>query len=520
MTFFKNRKTPFILFGALIFLILVIAALSLATEPFIKKQIENLVHKSQGDAWQVTVEKANASIIPLSIRLEEIRIAALPNDDSVSEATKVSIGSMEISGFSMWDYWFNDQLAFRSIFVGDINGTIGGFPEANGTHDRSKKSLQRLEVGRFEVSSIALSYFKGEQESQIRDGSLVAEGLSFRMIDQSLTIDGLVAELYGVEQVSKDNLHRFGAGSVLLNKDRSSLVVDSMFIEPLKSIDAFGALDIEKSRISLSLPELAVQFDYNAFIKHQRISIASAVFTKPSLEVFRDKSPPDNPVPVDLPSETIQKIKIPLQIDSMSIVQGSIVYHEKPDKSPDYGHVYFHDLNATLNNITNVSDSAAIAKASAYLMGAGRLNVEIFYPSGIRQDTFIIDGALETMSLEHINPMIVNAAFARVDNGAVNSLGFRFHGNSRYAAGRMDFTYSDMKVTLLRLDKNGDHLERKTRSLFANMIVSDSNPKKGNFRVGEIRFERDEKKSIFNYWWKSLFSGIKSSVGLKEKKNE
>ena len=33
-------------------------------------------------------------------------------------------------------------------------------------------------------------------------------------------------------------------------------------------------------------------------------------------------------------------------------------------------------------------------------------------------------------------------------------------------------------------------------------------------RTGVIDFHRDTSKSIFNYWWKSLLTGIKSAYNL------
>jgi hypothetical protein len=33
-------------------------------------------------------------------------------------------------------------------------------------------------------------------------------------------------------------------------------------------------------------------------------------------------------------------------------------------------------------------------------------------------------------------------------------------------------------------------------------------------RKGNIGFDRDTKRSVFNYWWKSVLSGIKSAYNL------
>jgi hypothetical protein len=38
-------------------------------------------------------------------------------------------------------------------------------------------------------------------------------------------------------------------------------------------------------------------------------------------------------------------------------------------------------------------------------------------------------------------------------------------------------------------------------------------------RTGTIEFYRDQKRSIFNYWWKSVFSGIKSAYKIDKLTN-
>jgi len=57
-----------------------------------------------------------------------------------------------------------------------------------------------------------------------------------------------------------------------------------------------------------------------------------------------------------------------------------------------------------------------------------------------------------------------------------------------------------------------------------NVYVRNDNPhKNGEFTEGMIYFERDTHKSIFNFLWKSIFSGIKSTIGVnkgEQKQNE
>jgi hypothetical protein len=58
-------------------------------------------------------------------------------------------------------------------------------------------------------------------------------------------------------------------------------------------------------------------------------------------------------------------------------------------------------------------------------------------------------------------------------------------------------------------------------SFFANtFIIKTNNPRNFFLRKGDIFFERDEKKAIFNYWTKTFLSGVVSSIGATNNKKK
>jgi hypothetical protein len=52
------------------------------------------------------------------------------------------------------------------------------------------------------------------------------------------------------------------------------------------------------------------------------------------------------------------------------------------------------------------------------------------------------------------------------------------------------------------------------KSVLANTFKVKSDNTGENIRTGAINVEREINKSVFNYWWKSMLSGLKSSIGL------
>jgi hypothetical protein len=84
-------------------------------------------------------------------------------------------------------------------------------------------------------------------------------------------------------------------------------------------------------------------------------------------------------------------------------------------------------------------------------------------------------------------------------------------GNKYAAFGEMNFYYHNLKVRLLNKE---DTLKRSVvltlESLLANGLI-----KSRNKNQARMFFIRDREKFVFNYWVKTLFSGLATSAGVK-----
>jgi hypothetical protein len=159
---------------------------------------------------------------------------------------------------------------------------------------------------------------------------------------------------------------------------------------------------------------------------------------------------------------------------------------------------------------------------SARLMGKGAISVMLQAPLTNENGAFKLAGSLGPMSLVPLTEMLGPIAFIKVKNGANENLVFEFNANDSYAQGSMKFYYKNLKVSLL--SKSGQDnigMGNAIGSFFANaFIVRSNNPGIFIVRNGDIYFERDATKSIFNYWSKSILSGVISSIGAKNNKRE
>jgi hypothetical protein len=148
-------------------------------------------------------------------------------------------------------------------------------------------------------------------------------------------------------------------------------------------------------------------------------------------------------------------------------------------------------------------------------MGEGLLKAAIRYDLEDEQGKFTMKGTLGKMDLGKLNTMIEPEAKASIKSGTLNRLDFNILGNDYSGEGELIIRYDDLKLELL--NKNYEHdnnLLRKIGAFMANTIViRSSNPKKnGNLNKGSIYFIRETHKSMFAYWWKLIFSGLKSTL--------
>ena len=106
-------------------------------------------------------------------------------------------------------------------------------------------------------------------------------------------------------------------------------------------------------------------------------------------------------------------------------------------------------------------------------------------------------------------------ALIKVNSGKVNSLDFNFNGNNNGAKGDFIMKYDNLNVDVLKIDKETKKIKKRgLLSMAANLVVKDSNPQSGDLRTETPEFNRDIYKSFFNLVWKTVFTGMKQTVGI------
>lgn len=246
----------------------------------------------------------------------------------------------------------------------------------------------------------------------------------------------------------------------------------------------------------------------------EKLSIEGANF-----DVFRSKAlPRPHQNPKQMAHIAFKELKYPITVDTISVNQANISYIEHKPDIPEPGTVTFANLNGTFMDVTN--DSASISQehnlyldVTAQVMNEARLSAHFVFPMH-KNGSHTVKGSLGSLDVEKLNPILEPVAKIRAASGQIHSLEFDMDLGPQTSDGWVQLVYSDLRIEVLDAENVEEGGSQFFKTLLANLLkVKDSN-NEDPLRKGEVSFERIEYKAIFNYWWKSLSSGLKDNIGM------
>ncbi len=241
---------------------------------------------------------------------------------------------------------------------------------------------------------------------------------------------------------------------------------------------------------------------------------------------YRDKRVPERKdFYPPMPQEILKKMEFRFNLDTVEVQNGEINYEEFVPDGKVAGMITFSDFSAVASNVTSDpdiyrQDPYLKTFGKAELMGEGLINFNCDLNVRDPGNKFEMWGSVGQMDMRKINPMVENVAFTTIKSGYIKSILFEAQADDHFSTGTMKFRYNDFKIALI--NKNTGQVEGIDKgfvSFLANtFVVNTKNPHLGFFREGSIFFKRLPNKSIINYWWKSIYTGIKTSIGAQNER--
>ena len=173
-----------------------------------------------------------------------------------------------------------------------------------------------------------------------------------------------------------------------------------------------------------------------------------------------------------------------------------------------------------ISNITNIPSAIKINNQMVIsfdtkVLGKIPLTGDFKFKLNSDNGDFTTSGHTGAFDALVLNKISVPMALIKINSGKVNSLDFNFNGNNNGAKGDFVMKYDNLNVDVLKIDKETKKIKKRgLLSMAANLVVKDGNPQSGDLRKETPEFNRDIYKSFFNLVWKTVFTGMKQTVGI------
>ena len=496
----KNHKKLIILAVAL--LIVGISAIFFLNT-YLKNQIifslENEFPSSELSYDDITVNalSGNTSIANILLNRNGVRIAAKRVDlRDFSYLTYVRTGNIEI-GFL--------ELISPEVVLNRSDTTV--------TSPRSKDNPERsLMVKKFRSIGGSLRVIENDSAANSLFVSIKRIELEKVLFANKEKVGFLPFE-HSRHHVESDSLYydmnEWQSITVRHLKLTRDLELSNFSILPKYSREQFDQIiPYEKDWIALKVDNIVFK-DLDLDKRNDSLYYKSpdAIIENANLQIYRNKLINDDARIKPMYSQMLRDLGVKIQLDSIRVKDSRIVYEERILESRPPAVIKFHNVNASIKDLTNHNPGVddfplTTIKAEAVFMENSRLTLNWEFDVSNPMDEFRVSGRLAAIKAEAMNPFLKYAMNVETE-GVINSLAYNFYGNRNSARGNMQMEYRDFKVQIL---KDGEEKRKSLLSRLANLIIKNDAVNE-DVTQENIDVERDKTKSFWNFLWLCIRDG-------------
>ena len=434
------------------------------------------------------------------------------------------------------DIWLKQLRLYRpdlEVFLDEVKAP----KKEKQQKEEGKELFEFFQVDDFEIVEGNFSIFDKDGSKKPRyfnavNFEVLGTRIDLQNLDQldpnALLNQDFKFSLPNYEILLKDSLNKLTVGLITINNNE--IRISDLNFSPRVGRYHYGrtvgkqtdVMDIHVPLLVLDKP------DYDRFLEHEVLAAKSLKVSDVNANMFRDKRyPRETGIYRPMPQELMRNAGLELRLDTFVIENATIRYSEFFEKGMVPGELLFTHINAGLYPFHLSKNENSYPLVESFMLATAKLNEvadmnlqgHLFF-----EDPYpmTINAQLGEFDMKTLNSILETNAFVNIDRGTVNGADWSFVADNDKAVGNMSFLYSDLRLVLL----NGKTLQRaKGRDAILTFVLNTFAVRSNNPRrylrkpiEGKIYQERDKEKFIFNYWWKTTFSGLKGSLGLGQAK--
>jgi len=557
------KKVKFLIWlvGGFFFISLSLVAtswyISLKLKPLIRKEITELVKKSTNGLYQIEFSTIHTNFITGSASIADVKITPdttvfkelITQQKAPNNLYYIELKKLLIQHFHPFAMYFNRDAKIGLLLFDKPKVTMVNkhFEFNENRPPRPRKSPYHYIAKLFKSLRIETIDFKDANFKYVNNNGLLPDIDSVANLNVTLK-DWLIDEysatdtsrLYLLKDIdihvtnysyaTPDSMYYIKINQLDFTASSGKLNMKQLGLLPRYNEANFAKVNgYARDRFSIKLNNLAMEgLNLPAYIQKQELIAKQLHITDGSIAVYNDANFPKREVNRSgrFPHQLLQLLKAKLTIKTINLSDINISYAESDHDSKQTGKITFEKTSGVISNITNMEKEKIInpqltANLQTYMMGQGKLVIDFAFDLNSHIGAFDYSGALTNLDGRTLNKITKPLGMVQVNKGEIKKLSFEIKADENFANGKLDFVYNDLSVALLKKEEGKERLVRKGLISFLanNLVIYADNPsKEGNFTSAVIHYKRKTTASFFNYIWKTLYQGVKYSVGVTPKK--
>lgn len=524
---------------------------SLRWKPVLTKKIKEVVYEGSEHLYTINFKDIHLNLLTGSVSVDSILLApdtAVFNTKRKSGTApthlfQVKLEKLQLRNIGILTVYFKKKIEMNDIILAhpSINMIYNKvYQKADTTKDqrslyeRISKTLRAVRINGIKIEDADFDYVSGATGQllhavkhvnvQVKD--LLLDAHSGEDTTRFYCTKDISFDLAGYSALSKNKMYTTKIDTITGSATGKTIHIKKLRMIPMYPDLKFSRmLKYQKDRYDLAFDK--IDFSGVDFIRLNTEGVlhARALKIEDALaKVFmnREMIPQQIDKTANFPHMALKRLPIQTTIDTLKLKNVNVAYTEYNPISQERGTINIDRLNGHILNVTNDSVSLAknghaIATLSAYLIKAAQLDIRIDFNLLSSNAAFAFKGNVGKLNMVKLNPVAKSLGLVKIKTGQVQKIDFQFNANGQGSDGALHMYYTDLAVELLKEGEDGAPAKKKgLLSFLANTIlIKDQNPSKGEaVRVANVHFERPPAASFFNLLWKSVFIGMRETVGL------
>ena len=523
-------------------------------EPTLKKHIKESIYYNTNKLYKVEFDDIGFNLFTGSVSFKNLQL--IPDIEIYKQLKlerkhprylfNLHIQKFNISGINLYEYYFHRDLQIDEINMNHpdvlvINDALNiEESDSNASlrhpYEIIKNDLSSLQVDQINLKNINFEFISDSSNkreshklflSYFKVRNLEVDSNSKNNTARPFYSDDIKISIKNYSLNLKDSINKLQFEEVVASTASSSIDIYNFKIIPLYDIDKFKSRDgFRKTRIDLYIREAKLtSIDFKKLFYEQKLSGDIIYINTLKALVAQNKQISYNPNKKRrFPSELVYDIKLPFYFKKVQMKNSELNYSEKDNKTSYVWNVSFNSINGVINNFTNdknqiKSNQKVNVELESLFNKKALTKLEFTFDYLDNDQPFYVKGNIRNYNLKDLNPILSNLSFIEVANCDMRNLKFTMYGDKKKMYSNISMMYNNLRVRILEKNDGTNNFKKNAWfSFLANSIILNNDNPRFNGKTIHPKFyiNYKEEYSFFGYLWKSLFKGIKESVGVTE----